>query len=101
MSEDLDALFGGGARGGVWGLIERSELAKTVKQDVERERVGAERTAMKRTEAKVKMEIWEKTPEEVMKAARDLVRNLQSAYSTPTPLMATTAPFGSEPAGNC
>lgn len=73
MSEDLDILFGGGARGGVWGLIERSELARGVKRDVERERVGLERLAMHNHDGKLKMEIWRKTPEEVMKIARDLV----------------------------
>lgn len=73
MSEDLDLLFGSSARGGVWGLIERSELARGVKQDVERERVGLEKEALGKPIGKQKLEIWRKTPEEVMKAARDLV----------------------------
>lgn len=73
MSEDLDLLFGAGARGGVWGLIERSELARGVKQDVERERVGLERQAMREPDGKIKMDIWRKSPEEVMKIARDVV----------------------------
>lgn len=74
MSEDLDALFGSAARGGVWGLIERSELARGVKQDVERERVGLERQERDKVGGKQKLDIWKKTPEEVLKAARDLVR---------------------------
>lgn len=74
MSEDLDRLFGSGTRGGVWGLIERSELARGIKQTVERQRVGAERQALNAPENKHKLEIWRKTPEEVMKTARDLVR---------------------------
>lgn len=73
MSEDLDLLFGAGTRGGVWGLIERSELARGVKQDVERERVGLERQAMREPDGKIKMDIWRKSPEEVMKIARDVV----------------------------
>ena len=73
MSEDLDLLFGGSARGGVWGLIERSELAKGVKQNVERERVGLERSMLKQAGGKAKLEVWKKTPEEVLKTARDLV----------------------------
>jgi protein phosphatase 1 regulatory subunit 37 len=73
MSEDLDLLFGSSARGGVWVLIERSELARGVKQEVERERVGQERQAMGKLGTRQKLEIWNKTPEEIMKAARDLV----------------------------
>jgi len=73
MSKDLDILFGNGARGGVWGLIERSELARGVRQDVERERVGLERQAMNQPAGKVQLEIWKKTPEELVKMGRDLV----------------------------
>ena len=73
MSKDLDILFGNGARGGVWGLIERSELARGVRQDVERERVGLERQAMKQPAGEMQLEIWKKTPEELVKMARDLV----------------------------
>lgn len=73
MSKDLDLLFGSGTRGGVWGLIERSELARGVRQDVERERVGLERQAMNKLGGKVRLEIWKKTPEELVKLARDLV----------------------------
>ncbi len=73
MSEDLDLLFGSTTRGGVWGLIERSELARGVKQEVERERVGKEKLARNQAEGKHKLEIWTKTPDEVVKAARDLV----------------------------
>lgn len=73
MSKDLDLLFGSGTRGGVWGLIERSELARGVRQDVERERVGLERQAMNNLGGKVQLEIWRKTPEELVKMARELV----------------------------
>ncbi|KAF8324920.1 uncharacterized protein EI90DRAFT_3074459 [Cantharellus anzutake] len=73
MSEDLDMLLGNTARGGVWGLIERSELARGVKQDVERERVGKEKEARGQLDGKHKLEIWTKTPDEIVKAARDLL----------------------------
>ncbi|KAF8320002.1 hypothetical protein DL93DRAFT_2220611 [Clavulina sp. PMI_390] len=79
MSEDLDLLFGGGSRGGVWGLIERSELARGVRQDVERERVGQERLAMKEPDGKFKLELWNKPPEEVVRIARELLKEAQGS----------------------
>lgn len=79
-TQDLDALFGPSVpRGGIWGLIERSELAKGVKQVVERERVGTmigiQKSALKGEDksGKARLEMWKKTPEELVRGARDLV----------------------------
>jgi protein phosphatase 1 regulatory subunit 37 len=86
LSEGLDGILGAGARGGVWGLIERSELARVVKQDVERERVGEEKRELQSLGGKQKLDVWRKTPSEVVKASRQLVNQLSFRWCHATRL---------------
>ncbi|KAG9016261.1 hypothetical protein FRB90_003583 [Tulasnella sp. 427] len=66
-----------GTRGGVWGLIEKSELAKVVKEEAERERLSEEKRQMGTLSGKEKYDIWKKTPPEVIRAAKECSEDLQ------------------------
>lgn len=48
----------GGARGGVWGLIEKSELAKVVKEEAEKERLSEEQRQLGTLSGKEKYDVW-------------------------------------------
>lgn len=47
-----------GARGGVWGLIEKSELAKVVKEEAEKERLNREQRQLDTVSGKEKYDVW-------------------------------------------
>ncbi|KAG8951134.1 hypothetical protein FRC04_006793 [Tulasnella sp. 424] len=67
----------GGARGGVWGLIEKSELAKVVKEEAEKERLSEEQRQLGTLSGKEKYDVWKKTPPEIIRAAKECSENLQ------------------------
>ncbi|KAG8935191.1 hypothetical protein FRC01_007424 [Tulasnella sp. 417] len=66
-----------GARGGVWGLIEKSELAKVVKEEAEKERLSREQRQLGTLSGKEKYDVWKKTPPEVIRAAKECSEDLQ------------------------
>lgn len=45
-------------RGGVWGLIEKSELAKGIKEVVEKERLGEEKRELTTLSGKERLDVW-------------------------------------------
>jgi len=73
----------GGSRGGVWGLIERSELAKVVKEEVEKERLGEEKKQRGSVVGQEKLDVWKKTPAEVVRAARDCSEDVRVFHCSP------------------
>lgn len=56
--EGLGLALGPAQRGGVWGLIEKSELAKGIKEVVERERLGEERRELGTLSGKERIDVW-------------------------------------------
>ncbi|KDQ16817.1 hypothetical protein BOTBODRAFT_30713 [Botryobasidium botryosum FD-172 SS1] len=84
LSEGLFGILGALPRGGVWGLIEQSELAKGVKKVVEQGRVGEERKEMKTSGGRQKMDIWKKTPAEVVRTSKELLAEVREGKPTST-----------------
>ncbi|KAG8957432.1 hypothetical protein FRC03_010147 [Tulasnella sp. 419] len=82
----LDLLgLGLGSRGGVWGLIEKSQLAKSVKQVAEQERLGEEKKQLGSVGGKEKLHVWKKTPEEVVASAKECREDLRSLLAGVVP----------------
>ncbi|KAG8904578.1 hypothetical protein FRB99_001541 [Tulasnella sp. 403] len=75
--EVLGLGLSGASRGGVWGLIEKSELAKVVKEEAERQRLGKEREELGTLGGKERYDAWTKTPPEVIRAAKECSEDLQ------------------------
>ncbi|KAG8883926.1 hypothetical protein FRB97_005600 [Tulasnella sp. 331] len=64
-------------RGGVWGLIEKSELAKGIKKVVEKERLGEEKRELATLSGKERLDVWKKTPAEVIRTSKECIEDLQ------------------------
>ncbi|KAG8979777.1 hypothetical protein FRB94_011521 [Tulasnella sp. JGI-2019a] len=64
-------------RGGVWGLIEKSELAKGIKEVVEKERLGEEKRELTTLSGKERLDVWTKTPPEMIRASKECIEDLQ------------------------
>jgi hypothetical protein len=58
-------------------LIERSQLARGVKEEAERVRIGAEKKERATMSGKQTLEIWKKTPDEIIKTSNELLAQLK------------------------